>query len=142
MRAAILIAKFDNVSSREACRLTDVSPNAHSRVSALAARVKALLHRGVEHVQETGAAPHHPNSSHGKLPTELEELRARFADASEPDSEELRRRQDYERTTTGRRPNYGRDGPPLRMRLRSIDRPHTLMAEELANEITPAQRDR
>ena len=84
-------------------------------------------------------SPHHPNSSHGKSSTELDDLRKRFTDASEPDSEELRRRREAQRIATKQCLDYGRDGAPLRERLRDIDRPHTLMAD-LAYELTPAVR--
>ena len=43
VRAALFMARDDTLSSREACRRADVSENAHTRVAALADRVRALL---------------------------------------------------------------------------------------------------
>ena len=43
VRAALFMARDDTFSSREACRRADVSENAHTRVAALADRVRALL---------------------------------------------------------------------------------------------------
>ena len=165
VRAALLLAKHDTLSSREACRRVEISADAHTRVAALADRVRALL-LADELDPVTAQPPPPPPGTHqhdeqqGSVPGSVEQLAealssAQLSEADQPWPHEepprLRedfggeaRRNAYERARAEWFLDFrGSELPPFDPQARGADRHAQIAARaELWSKAVRSYKDR